>query len=422
MPLAAAAFAGCGGGGTREPARRSASIPAPAPAERPSPGGFGLTENNADLLWNPAAGDAPAAAAPFMAARQSLTALHPRYLRLLIDWAALQPDPHARPALAAPVDGCARDVAPCGAFPGVEGELAALASQQRAARAEGRPGFEVVFDLLGAPAWAALPAHGCEQAGAPASARPLRAEAISSYQELIGALAGLARREGVAVAAWSPWNEPNDPRFLAPQRETCAREAPASSPAVYARLARAMGAALERSGGGKMVLGELGGYASGSTHRLSVGEFVAALPADVLCLGDTWSVHSYAAYGRSRPQADPIAALEAALAGRGGCGAGAKIWVTEAGAGAPDPGRAAAAGAVQERAGCDALARLLARWRSDPRVQAVFQYTFRDDPAFPVGLASADLARLAPEYGLWRRLSDEGPGGSPESLSRHCVS
>ena len=31
------------------------------------------------------------------------------------------------------------------------------------------------------------------------------------------------------------------------------------------------------------------------------------------------------------------------------------------------------------------------RWRSDPRVGAVFQYTFRDDPDFPVGLTDAEL-------------------------------
>src|SRR2546422_4110966 len=32
-------------------------------------------------------------------------------------------------------------------------------------------------------------------------------------------------------------------------------------------------------------------------------------------------------------------------------------------------------------------------WYRDPRVGAVFQYTFRDDPAFPVGLVDARLSR-----------------------------
>ena len=32
---------------------------------------------------------------------------------------------------------------------------------------------------------------------------------------------------------------------------------------------------------------------------------------------------------------------------------------------------------------------------------AVFQYEFRDDPAFPVGLASADLSHLSSTYRLW---------------------
>jgi hypothetical protein len=31
----------------------------------------------------------------------------------------------------------------------------------------------------------------------------------------------------------------------------------------------------------------------------------------------------------------------------------------------------------------------------------VFQYTFREGPAFPVGLLRADLSHLYPTYGLW---------------------
>jgi hypothetical protein len=50
------------------------------------------------------------------------------------------------------------------------------------------------------------------------------------------------------------------------------------------------------------------------------------------------------------------------------------------------------------------------RWRADPRVEAILQYTFRDDPDFPVGLISADLTRLSPIYGMWLALSRSTPG------------
>ena len=92
---------------------------------------FGLTEDNADLLWNPDGSARPAGG--FQAARGELTALHPTYLRLLVDWATLQPDPRRPPALDAPVSGCARRVGPCGPYAGIRDELAAIASQQRAA-------------------------------------------------------------------------------------------------------------------------------------------------------------------------------------------------------------------------------------------------------------------------------------------------
>ncbi len=352
-----------------------------------------------------------------MQARQQLAALHPRYVRLLVDWAALQPLSSEPPALEAPVDGCARGLPPCGAYPGLAGELAAVASEQRAARAERRPEPEVVLDLLGAPAWAALPAHGCERPGTTSTARPVSQDALAAYSGLVGSLLALGRREGVGPMWLSPWNEPNDPRFLSPQRETCSASGAPAAVAVYAQLARAMAAEVRASGGGdRMLLGELGGYDSGSPHRLSIAEFVAALPADVLCLSGTWAVHAYAAWGADAAEADPVAALEAALDVRGGCAAGARVWVTESGAGAADPGRAVAIGPGAEAAGCSALATQLAEWGRDPRVGAVFQYTFRSDPVFPVGLVSADLGRTSKTYGLWSRLAQGGLSAASPAL------
>jgi hypothetical protein len=397
VALFALLLAGCGSG---SPPRRSVPAP-PAPAPAPSGPAFGITEDNADLLW-PASASAPAAAAPFIDARKALTALHPRYVRLIVDWADLQSSPQAPPGLAASASGCAREVGPCGGYAGLAGELQAIAAQQRAARKEGHAAFEVVVDVLGAPDWAALPVHGCEDPATPASARPIAPDALGAYRALISSVLALGAREGVSLPWWSPWNEPNDARFLSPQRASCDSNGQPAAPAIYAQLARAMSAELKvQAPGDRILLGELGGYGTGSVHRLGIGEFVRALPASVLCLSDTWAVHAYASYGpQSQPELDPVAALESALAERGGCAAGARVWVTETGAGAPRPGRPRSGGA-EGREACLALAERLAAWRADPHVEAVFQYTFRDDPAYPVGLISADLQRLEPVYGLW---------------------
>jgi hypothetical protein len=392
----------------------SPSPPAVGPA-------FGLTEDNADLLWNPAQ-RAPSGGANFASARAQLTALHPRYLRLLIDWAALQPTQAQAPALDASVSGCARTVAPCGAYAGVREQLAAIRSQQRAAAAEGRVDFQVVLDIFGAPAWAARGPSGCELTGTRAFSRPVSEAGIAGYRALIHALLKLAAGEGVTIDWWSPWNEPNDPVFISPQRTSCSADSPPVSPAEYAVLARAMDSELQADGDGtqRLLLGELNAFQSDSPHRTSISQFVAALPADVICLSDVWSIHAYAARGAAKPAIDPVKALEAALDARGGCAAHASIWVTEAGAGARHPGRAKRASAGEERAGCLALAEQLIGWASDPRVGAIFQYTFREDPAFPVGLLSADLEHAYSPYRLWlaytRRRSNGALPSSPEAL------
>src|SRR5439155_8544597 len=93
--------------------------------------------------------------------------------------------------------------------------------------------------------------------------------------------------------------------------------------------------------------------------------------------------------------------VEAALAADD-CPAGPpRIWITETGV---------AAGSGVE--GCRDLGRALRAWGADPRVEAAFQYTFREDDAFPVGLADAELTELRPAYAAWRAAADGAPGGA----------
>src|SRR5262249_58678441 len=118
-------------------------------------------------------------------------------------------------------------------------------------------------------------------------------------------------------------------------------------------------------------------------------EFVAALPDDVACAPGVWSVHDYA---RPSPPGgeDPVAALERALDARP-CTRGRHIWVDETGAGNEpgdtDPSRTQS---------CAVLAADVARWAADPRIDVAIQYTVRDDPFFPVGLADARLTHRWP--------------------------
>jgi hypothetical protein len=254
---------------------------------------------------------------------------------------------------------------------------------------------------------------GCEPARASSFSRGPRPAAIASYRGLIRSLLALAAREGVALEWWSPWNEPDSSAFISPQRPACAEGSQLQSTARYSELARAMADQLREDGGvHHLLLGELNAFPTGSPDRASISQFVAALPTDVLCLGEVWSIHAYATPG-SPAAPDPVQALERALDARGSCGRGAPIWVTEAGAGAPHPGSPRPHGAAAEKAGCVALGEQLLTWYRDRRVGAVFQYTFREDPAYPVGLLSAGLAHVYPTYWLWLAWTRLRAGGQP---------
>lgn len=417
--LLAAMLCGCGSGSKR--ARISSEPSAPPALERPRSPAFGLTEDNANLLRNPGSDRQPPAA--FRGAQSELTALHPTYLRLVIDWSTLQPSADKPPALALMTSGCARQIAPCAAYEGIRAELEAIASQQQKTG-----GFQVVLDIFGVPTWAARSPSGCEKPGTGSFSRPLRAAALSDYRTLVGSLLALSQQQGVRIDWWSPWNEPNQPFFISPQRGSCSSSTPAVSASIYAELAEAMAGELASKGSeDHLLLGELAGYTAGGEHHTSVSEFLAALPAQVICMSDVWSVHSYAStHGRTLAE-EPVQMLERALDRRGSCGRSAQIWITETGTGAaatrsePDAPPSPGVSESQQREGCRALAARLAHWYRDPRVKAIFQYTFREDPDFPVGLISADLTHLFPSYALWSAWSRAlATGGPAPALPAQC--
>jgi hypothetical protein len=362
---------GCGGSSSHAPPTSTSRAPARHALA------FGLTELN-----------------PWVLGTGWVAALHPGYARVFVDWDRIQPDP-SRPAdLAHPVDGCARGTPPCLSYGGLRATLGEIARLQRA-----HGGWQVLMVIYGVPRWAARTPSGCERPGTTAFSRPITAAGLVAYRRLIGQILALGRRVGVGLRWWAPWNEPDHPAFISPQRAGCGPASTLVAAEVYAQLVRAASVQLAADATPhELVLGELAGFTQPSAYATTAAQFVASLPSDVACSGAVWSVHQYA---RPSPPGgeDPVAALERALDARA-CTRGKHVWVDEAGAGNlpgdTDPSRTQS---------CAVLAADAAIWAADPRIDVAMQYTARDDPFFPVGLADARLTHLWPSYGVWSALT-----------------
>jgi len=371
---------------TPTPPPTTATVPPSAPPpDLPQPGevplALGLTEANPHLI---APGEQPAAFAPW---RDRAAALRAGVLRVLVDWRRVQPSPDAPPDWHQPADGCLRGTPPCASYAGIADEL-------RAARAAGMTPLIVI---LNTPDWAASAPAGCEATDATPQAR-MPADLVA-YRALIRSLADAAADEGVDLPLWAPWNEPNHPAFLGPQRADCDVDSRALTPDLYATLAQAMREELDAvPGDQRLVIGETAGFDAPRTKAAGAAEFAAALPDPLVCDAAAYGQHAYvkvagelAADGTGEAGAAPLlAGLKDALQGHDCPDGPPPIWITETGT---DP----ATGAD----GCRAMGQALAAWRDDPAVQLAVQYTFREDTAFPVGLADAGLTRLEPAYAAW---------------------
>ena len=331
-------------------------------------------------------------------------------------WPSVQPRADQPPNWEVPGDGCLRGRAPCGPFRGIRDTLEAVRSEQQAGH-----GFDVAVVIYGTPAWAAHGPEGCERAGTTSWSRPITPQGLRAYRALIRSLLDLGRSVGVPLRWWSPWNEPNHPAFISPQRERCEVSSPTLAPAVYAQLVRAAKAQLAAdSQPHDLVLGELAGTRGPGPRGTGVAEFVDALPDDVACSAAVWAQHAYAQPGPRGSEVGPIAQLEHAL-DRRPCTRDKPIWVTETGVGAAHAGHRRDTSPAALKAQCRLMARTLSRWYRDPRVTAAFQYTFREDNAFPVGLADPTLTSLYPVYDLWKAWGGtRAPDGPEPALPGGC--
>ena len=412
---AAALLTACVGGGGGKSTSTSGSTPTEAPpAKQPptdvAPGGglaVGLTEINPDLFWHGKdVGD-------FDPWRDRVEALKPQVYRLTVDWATLQPSADAPVDWTKASDGCMRGLQPCRPYSGIRDTLRAIRSQQQAGN-----GFATMVVIYGVPDWAAIKPTGCERDDIGARSRPITAQGLEAYKRLVRSLQDLARREGVAIRWWSPWNEPNGPFFISPQRAECRGSSKALSPAVYTKFARAMREELQP--GQQLVVGELAGLQNARKYGTSISEFFDGLPDDVVCNAGVFAQHAYAKRGDRADDAGAVGTLEQVLDGRA-CARDKPIWVTETGVGGPHVGDERSPKDASIRADCQALNVALRRWDEDPRVDAAIQYTFRDDPVFPVGLADAKLTKEWPAYQLFKAWGGtRSPDGPPPALPKAC--
>lgn len=359
----------------------------PARASRP-PLDIGLTEADPRMLT---------ATRPRSPGARAV-ALSPRHVRVLVDWNRAQPRAGQPPNWNAPPGGCPAKAPRCGSDRGLRGLLETLK-----ARREAGGGWQILVVPYFTPAWAAAPPSGCQRPGTQARAQMPR---IEEYRAFLRALQRLADDVGVQFAHWAPWNEPNHPGFLNPQREACDVRSPALAPELYAQLVRA--AARELRQGQRLVIGELAGLDAPRPYGASAPEFVRGLPADVACAGSAFGQHAYIGErgrGGKPPRKVPAAtaakastelvdAVDAALRVHG---CETPIWITET-------------GTFDHR--CEPMAAALRAWAEDPRVDAAFQYTFREAAAFPVGLVSSSLRTTYRSYTAWHAFSrarDEVP-------------
>ena len=372
------------------PAKQAPPTAKAAPAPTPPPAGKGLavgvTEFNPNLVASPKAKAVPE---PWNGVRDKLGAIKPAYFRLVIDWPSIQPSAETPANMDQPQGGCMREVGPCLGWGGVREQLRALASRQR----EG--GWTTLVVFTGTPDWAASPPSGCERPQAGPRSRPPRADALPAYEALIEEVIATAREEGAALSYFTPWNEPNHPAFVSPQRPACDPSAPSAAPAAYAQLATAMQQALAKAPGDQqLVLGETAGLMKSTRYVTSVPDFIADLPKDLVCATTVWTQHAY--IGGDDPVEKAAGVLDAF-----GCGHPFTLWITETGVGPAPKDLSAGASISDAAAGCIALHDQLVRWWEDPRVTIAFQYTVREDDKFPTGLVSTDLTQERPALKEW---------------------
>lgn len=408
------------GGDARD---RRPATPGAGTTPRPPSLAVGLVTTDAGALTPPAE-----AVAGFAAAQAVTDRLAPRFVRIDVRWDLNQPEEGA-PLDPARVtsDGCGREGRkPCSGPVSLSRTLAAVRAAQVAHPGRYRP----LISFWGMPAWAGAPGEGCDAAAARSGARPLAPGREPAYRAAVAAVWDAVRAAGIDGADWTPWNEPNAPYFLDPQRASCAPDGEPRSPAGFGRLVTAMDAELDRlratapegaeARRDRLVVGELAAWGAPSRRAVPTDEFLRSLPDDVLCRADVVSVHGYLEARPRSGKGEPVAAGLREL-DRRPCLDGRPAWITETAVGAPRSGGRRDTSDATLRAECRLMDRQLDRWYHDPRVTAAFQYSVREDAAFPTGLVDERVRRTFPVAQVWAAWGgDRDPAAAPPTVPADC--
>lgn len=333
-------------------------------------------------------------------------------VRIVVAWDQVQPSPLRPPNWTARQPGCARGLYPCAPWLGVRAQLRAVRARQLA-----QGTVEPLIVLAGTPRWARRSAYGCQDEDEGGELRGVSTAGLAGYRRLVLSLAALGRRERVALPWWSARNEPNSASFLTPQRLRCSPSSPSLGPGLYAPLVRTLSAALRTAPGDqRIVVGELSSPFARRPRISETAEFVRGLPRDVVCAGPVWSQHQYVGDANDLPE------LKRLVDARRCPGPPRRFWITETGTGQRRPGRGLRRDIRPQvlRLNCRRQHGLLLRWFADPRVDVALQYTFREDPAFTVGLADPGLDDVYPTYELWRAWGARATTDPPPPLPASC--
>ena len=191
---------------------------------------------------------------------------------------------------------------------------------------------------------------------------------MATYTRFVERVLAEAREQGAELKYWSPWNEPNHPYFISPQRMECDRDAPSAAVGPYVEMARALKAGVDAAPGEQSSSAACWRPRSEAADETSVSEFVADIPADMLAARRS---------GRStvtsqqRPSTTSSARWRAGLKSR-------KNWITETGAGAPRSGEERRASRPSQVRAAVACTSGCASGNADPRVSVAFQYRSRE--------------------------------------------
>ena len=250
------------------------------------------------------------------------------------------------------------------------------------------------------------PPSGCERDETAARSRAAARRPARRLRALRRRRARARRRGRARLRYWSPWNEPNHPYSLSPQRDAVRARAPVAR-------RRALRRAGERDAAG----------ARRRAGRPGDGARRARRPAESrpYTTGDP-RVHrrrcrrSSSARRRSgRSTATSAASTRSTTSRR----ALVEVLLPADARDLDDRDRrrrgghwaASARVRAKQRGTCEQLHRRLVQWYQDKRVTAAFQYTLREDDVFPVGLVTTDLTGLP----VARRVEGVGSGQAAEA-------